>query len=115
MGTFLWLVHFFLIGGILSLPYQICHHGLCCYAGRWLRKFSVKCNPTWIITLKSILTPIRSMLLLEHNQGVEQCLSYLNKPTKFSKPKSSTSHTVCIASTTSLSHSKHMPVPVPTA
>ena len=53
------------------MPYQICHHGLHLYAGRWLRKFSVKCNLTWIITLKSILTPIRSVLLLKHNKGVE--------------------------------------------
>ena len=33
-------------------------------------KFFVKCNPTWIITRKLTLTAIRSMLLLEHNQGV---------------------------------------------
>ena len=33
-------------------------------------KFSVKCNPTWIITRRPTLTAIRSVLLLEHNQGV---------------------------------------------
>ena len=30
----------------------------------------VKCNPTRIITLEPTLTAIRSVLLLEHNQGV---------------------------------------------
>ena len=41
--AFFGVVHFFYIEGILSLPYQICHHGLHCYAGRWLRKFSSRC------------------------------------------------------------------------
>ena len=39
-------------------------------AGRPDEKFSVKCNPTWIITRRPTLTAIRSVLLLEHNQGV---------------------------------------------
>ena len=41
----------------------------------------VKCNPIPIITLKLTLTSIRSMLILEHNRGVEQCHKCPNKPT----------------------------------
>ena len=67
------------------MPYQICHHGLCCYAGRWLRKFSVKCNATWIITRKLTLTLTCSVLLLKHNKGVEYMSN--NKPYQYTYHK----------------------------
>ena len=63
---------------MLSLPYQICHHGFqIAYRPTFSEKdFSfmtdrVKCNASQIITLKPTLTAIRSVLLLKHNKGVE--------------------------------------------
>ena len=41
----------------------------------------VKCNLSPVIALEPTLTPIRSVLLLEHNQGVEPCQYYHHKPT----------------------------------
>ena len=55
--AFFGVVHFFYIGGILSLPYQICHHGLHCYAGRWLRKFSFRTTPTVCATPYGVYGP----------------------------------------------------------
>ena len=60
IGTFYRVVHFFYIGGILSLPYQFYHHGLT-NAYRPENFFSenlsdtdlpVKCNLTGVITLE---------------------------------------------------------------
>ena len=50
----------------------------------------VKCNLTGVITLKTKLTSIRYMLILEHNKGETQCHKCPNKPTKTScKPVAS--------------------------
>ena len=50
-----------------------------------MKTFSVKCNCNAKITLETLLTAIRSVLLLKHNQGVEYMSN--NKPYQYTYHK----------------------------